>query len=198
MIKAFRRFLIIFLLFLASSAVLFLVCPEVYAAEKLSAGRKLWDNIMLWVNFGILVFFFIKYAKKPLMDFLRGVRSKIAKDLNTNEEKLDDVKSVMSVETEKLETIDAHIESIRQSIIEMGKKEKEKIVAQAKLTAERMIEEAKAYSGYQLTKAKKALSDEMVDIAVSIAKNKLKKGISEEDDERLISRFILELDKSKQ
>jgi F-type H+-transporting ATPase subunit b len=176
----------------------FFFCPDAFAAEKMSSGRRLWDNIMLWVNFGILVFFFLKYARKPLVDFLRGVRDKIKKDLDTIEKHFKDAESQMKAESAKIDEIEQHIETIRQNIIEMGKKEKEKLVEEARITAERMIEDAKAYSGYQLAKARRQLSDEMVDIAISMVKERLIKGISEQDNEKLINQFIANLDTSKQ
>jgi F-type H+-transporting ATPase subunit b len=170
---------------------------DAFAAEKLSSGRRLWDNIMLWVNFGILVFFFLKYARKPLMDFLRGIRDKIKKDLDTIEKQFESAESQMNAESAKIEEIDQHIEALRQNIIEMGKKEKERIIEQAKQTAKRMIEDAEAYSGYQLAKARKELSDKMVDIAISMVKERLVMGISEQDNEKLINQFIVDLNASK-
>jgi F-type H+-transporting ATPase subunit b len=194
--RSYGKFL--YMTILVSSIYVFFFCPDVFAAEKVSTGRRLWNNIMLWVNFGILVFFFLKYARKPLMDFLRGVRDKIKKDLDTIEKRFKDAESKMKAESAKIDEIEQYIETIRQNIIELGKKEKEKIVDEAKITAERMIEDAKAYSGYQLAKARKELSDEMVDIAISMVKEKLKKGLSEQDDEKLINQFIAELSTSKQ
>ena len=132
------------------------------------------------------------------MDFFRGVTDKIKKDLDTIEKQFKDAESQMKAETAKIDEIEQYIATIRQNIIELGKKEKEKIVEEAKITAERMIEDAKAYSGYQLAKARKKLSDEMVEIAISMVKERLIKGISEQDDEKLIDQFIADLGASKQ
>ncbi len=196
--RSYGKFLYMTILVSCISLYVFFFCPDAFAAEKMSSGRRLWDNIMLWVNFGILVFFFLKYARKPLMDFLLGIRDKTKKDLDTIENQFKDAESRMKAESAKIEEIEQHIETIRQNIIEMGKKEKEKIIEQAKITAKRMIEDAKTYSGYQLAKARKELSDEMVDIAVSMVKERLVKGISEQDNEKLINQFIADLGTSKQ
>ena len=40
------------------------------ASEEASGGRTIYHTVMLFVNFGILVYLFLKYAKKPLMNFL--------------------------------------------------------------------------------------------------------------------------------
>ena len=46
-------------------ALIGLSASDVFAMEESGKGRIIWNNIMLWINFGILVFIFIKYARKP-------------------------------------------------------------------------------------------------------------------------------------
>ena len=196
--RSYGNFLYMTSLVMGFFFAVFLICPDALANEKLSPGRRLWDNTMLWVNFGILVFFFLKYARKPLMDFLRGVRDKTKKDLDTIEKQFKDAEAQMKAEAAKIDEIEQHIETIKENIIELGKKEKEKIIEQAKMTAERMIEDAKAYSGYRLAKARKELSDAMVDMAISMVRERLEKGISDHDNEVIVNRFITDLGSSKQ
>jgi len=54
---------------------------EVLAADELSLGRKLWDNSLLFINLESC-FPFLKYGRKPLVDYLRGVRKDVESDLN--------------------------------------------------------------------------------------------------------------------
>ena len=103
-------------------------CPDSFAAGETSQGRTLWDNIMLIVNFGILVFFFLKYGRIPLMDFLRGQKKRVEGELNEVNVQFKDVKTLMEEEAEKLEDIDKLIEEIKKNIIKMGKREKENII----------------------------------------------------------------------
>ena len=49
---------------------------EALSAETSGGWRPLYDEILLWFNFGILVFIFIRYGKTPLMNFLRGRKEK--------------------------------------------------------------------------------------------------------------------------
>ena len=79
----------------------------------------------------------------------------------------------------------------------MGEKEKQKIIAQAKISAEKMVEDAKSYASFQMDKARKQLSDEMVDIAISMVEERLAKEISKEDNENLISDFLVNLEATK-
>ncbi|NQT56620.1 MAG: ATP synthase F0 subunit B [Desulfobacteraceae bacterium] len=148
---------------------------------------------MLFVNFAILVFLFLKFAKKPLIGYLRGVRDKIKNELDTINGRFNDVKSTLDEEANKLKDIDQRIKEIQENAREIAKREKDKIIEDAKIAAEKMIENAKRYHNYRMALAKKALSDEMVDVAISMVEEKLTKKISEEDNEKLINKFFTDL-----
>jgi F-type H+-transporting ATPase subunit b len=186
------------MLCLASAVWLLLSPHEAFAEDGAGLGRKLWDNIMLWVNFGILVFFFVKYAKKPLMTYLRGVRKKIEENLASINAQMQHAKSLMAVETSKLEGIDQEIKETRERFLEMGRLEKEKIIESGRITAEKMIEDAQAYANYKLATARKEISDELVDMAISMVEDKLMKEVSQEDSDRLVVQFMTDLESSKE
>jgi F0F1-type ATP synthase membrane subunit b/b' len=170
---------------------------DAFADGGTSSGRRLWNNIMLWVNFGILVFFFMKFAKKPLLDYLRSVREKIEENLNTLNRDVRVARSSVEAENQKLQEIEAHLEEIKARITEIGRAEKERIVESGRVTAQEMIENAKAYANYRLSVAKKKISDEMVDTAVAMAADRLRKSISPEDSDQLVAKFFTDLEASK-
>ena len=170
---------------------------DAFAAQKTSEGRKLYNTIMLFVNFGILAFLFIKYARKPLVNFLKGESSKIAEDLDSIDEQLKKARSALSIEEEKFSGTEERMQKIKADIIELGHSEKEKIVENAKQTADKMIEDTKRKSEYKLEEAKKMLGTEVMDIAISVAKEKIQKEISPEDDEALFNQFLSNLDSIK-
>ena len=171
--------------------------PWAEAAQEMTEGRRLYDTIMLWVNFGILVALFLKFARKPLMDALRGVRNKIKGEIDEITQQHNEMKAGRDAEETRLTDIDQHLEEIRVRIIEMGEKEKQKIIDQAKVAAEKMIEDAKAYAQFQMSRARKQLSDEMVDMAISKVEARLKKELSVEDDEKLVLEFLGNLETTK-
>ncbi len=192
-----KKYFLVTSLALVVAAFLLLQCPDAFGAEQSSPGRRLWDNIMLWVNFGILLFFFLKYARKPLIDYLRGVRNGIEEEIDVVNSQHKGVKSAMDSESDKIKDIEERISEIYRRAVEMGRQEKAKIIEQAKIGAEKTIQDAKTYSIYRMEMAKKALCDEMVDIAIFMVEEKLAKGISEEDNDKLINQFVTELDASK-
>ncbi len=181
--------LICFLLILFATAFIVLFCSDALAVESVSKGRRLWNNIMIWVNFGILVFLFIKFAKKPLMGFLHGERDKIERKIGVIEDQVREARSLMEKEADNLKDMNRRIDEIREHILEIGQREKNKIIEKAEATASQMIEGAKKEADYKLEKAKKRFGEEMLETAVSIAVDRLKQGISPEDNEEIIDGF---------
>jgi F-type H+-transporting ATPase subunit b len=179
---------LIFVLFIAFDA---------FASEEASGGRTIYHTIMLFVNFGIFVFLFIKYAKKPLMNFLRSERKSVEKQINDLTNKKQGAQSQRDAEAEQLKDIDQIIEELRSSILEMGEREKEKIIQQGKALAEKMIQDAETYSENRIIAARKELSEEMVDMALSMAKEKLLQNMTDKDNENLVGHFITSLKTTK-
>jgi F-type H+-transporting ATPase subunit b len=132
------------------------------------------------------------------MDFLNNERQKREERLNHINAQFEAAKEAMDAEAAKLDNITEYIKKVRENIIEIAKREKEKIVEDAKHTAAKMIKDAEAYSVYQLAKAKRVLSNEMVDLAISVVEEKLKKGITEQDNEILVNRFLTDIEISKE
>jgi F-type H+-transporting ATPase subunit b len=181
----------VFVFFILSLGAWVLVnSPECVAAEQMPPWRKSYDIVMLWVNFGILVVLFVKFARKPLMDALRGVHDRLKEEIDGISRQHRKIKSSMDTEEAKLGEIQQHLDEIRVRIMEMGEKEKQKIIEQAKVTAEKMIVDARAYARFQMSRARKQMSDEMVDLAVTMVEEKLKEEISAEDNETLVNEFL--------
>ena len=188
---------VLLFLILSLGVCVLVSCPEVCAAQETPSWRKPYDIIMLWINFGILVVLFIKFARKPLMDALRGVHDRIKEEIDGIKRQHQNVQGSMDTEELKLKEIQQHLDEIRVRIIEMGEKEKQKIIDQAKVSAEKMVEDARAYASFQMARARQQLTDEMVDLAVSMVEEKLHEEISLEDNERLVDDFLGNLSTAK-
>lgn len=178
------------LLSLGIAIILLMSGDEVFAAETTSTARRVWDTILLLINFGVLVFVFIKFGKKPLMDFLRGRRHEIKENLDSLDSKRQDARSRMSIEEQKLGGIEDRTQEIREAIIQAGQKAKEEIIEQGKREAAHMLEKAQANATYRLANAKKALRKELLDIVLSLLQEKLRENLTSEDHEKLIEQFI--------
>ena len=185
------------LLSFASLTFVLFFAFDTSASEGVSGGRTISHTIMLFVNFGIFAFLFFKYAKKPLMNFLRSERESVENQINELTDKQQGIQSQRDAEAEQLKDIDRIIEELRNSILEMGEREKEKIIQQGKSLAEKMIRDAEAYSENRIIAARQELSEEMVDMALSMTKEKLLKNMTDKDNDNLVGQFITNLQTTK-
>ena len=175
--------------FLCYIAVLLVVYFTVrYAAEE-GSRKALWSDIMLFVNFGILVFFYIRFAQKPLVNFLKGQGSKIGEQLQNIEAEVKDARSRMEAESARLKDIDENLAGITESIIAAGAREKESIIGRAQAVADKMVSDAKKEAEFKMMAAKKRFSEEMLDAAIKITAESIKQNITREDDEKLVMAF---------
>ena len=64
-----------------------LLGSEASAADNSGNWRPVFDLVMRWLNFGIIVFILIKYARTPIKDFLLSRREEVAREIENIEEK---------------------------------------------------------------------------------------------------------------
>ena len=115
---------------------------EALSAETSGGWRPLYDEILLWFNFGIIVFIFIRYAKTPLMNFLRGRKEKLKQEIEGLEEKkeasADKIKEIYQV----LDKSEDRFAVIKARIVEQGEKKKQAIIAAGQQQSKMMLKDA--------------------------------------------------------
>ena len=86
------------------------------AADEAGGFRATYDLVMKWVNFGILVVLFLKFGKKPLMEFLRGRKSEIAQEIGKIEAEREKVAETLLEAKRALEASEQRLDEIRRRI----------------------------------------------------------------------------------
>ena len=181
----FKSFVFLFLLLTADTA---------FAAGNDQGWRATYDEVMIWVNFGILVFLFFKYAKTPLMSFLRTQSDALTRDIEGLEESKNKSDQRNKELLEELEKRDAHIDEIKKRIILEGEKEREKIISDAKFQSEAMLKDARQRMANQIRQAKTKLQHEILDEVISVAMERLPREITEEDNNALLDNYFAALE----
>jgi len=171
------------------AAVLLVVNIVFFAAEEPSKVTELYYALMLWVSFGVLAFLYMKLANKPLKKFLKGQGNIISEQLKAIEDDVNKARSILDEESSRLKSIDDKIDKITQNILAVGKRERENIIEKAKYLADKMVEDAKSEAAFKMENAKKRFSEDMLELAVSLAVEKLRDDMTSEDDENLILSF---------
>ncbi|MDY6905965.1 MAG: ATP synthase F0 subunit B [Thermodesulfobacteriota bacterium] len=180
---------------LLTGFVSLLCCSSLPALASEAAGdghawRPLYDQIMMYVNFGILVFLIVRFGKRPFQNFLQSKHDEVVEEIKSLEEKKEKMKAEAKETEEKVAAGDRHIQRIKSRIIEEGERVKQSIIDDAKTQGEFMIAESRKKAGSRFREARQAFRAELIDQAVAIAADRLPQALQAEDRDRMLSTFI--------
>lgn len=176
--------------FIITLCLFFLSSSIVFAAGGLAPGNTLKDWIWRIVNFAILAFILVKFAGKPLKDFLRQRKELIEKSLKEAQEAKELAAKALSEIEERLKLKDKEIEDIILSAKTSGEREKERLIEEGNKLSQKIIEQAKTNIDYEIKKAKEIIREEAVDAAIKLAEEKIKTRLTKEDQKKLLKESI--------
>ena len=91
---------------------------------------------------------------------------------------------------ERLANLDLEIKRLRQTLIEEGEREKERIITEAQQIGEKIKEQARLTAQQELKMAKRRVQDETASMTIELAEELLKKHLTPKDHERLVDDYI--------
>jgi F-type H+-transporting ATPase subunit b len=163
---------------------------DAHAAEGSSNWRPVYNLIMRWINFGIIVFVVYKYARKPFMNFLRGQKEKVAGEIDELETRKNEMVARINRTQKDIEESDVRFAELKERIIRQGEKKKAEIIESAQKHGKSMIEDAKRRIDTHILQAKNAFRSELIDRAVAVALERLPGQITPEDNEKFTREFL--------
>ncbi len=163
---------------------------DAFAAEKSSNWRPMYDLIMRYINFGIIVFVIIKYGKTPIMNFLRGQKEKLAKEIKRLENEKDDVASQLKEMIKTIDESEERFEELKERIVSQGEKKKAEIIQTAQAQSESMIVDAKRRIESHFIQTKNDFRAELIDNAIDLALERFPKEMTPEDNEKFTREFL--------
>ena len=175
---------------IAFSLSFILTAIDVLAAENPSNWRPFFDLVMMWLNFGIFAFIIVKYSRKPLVNFLKGQKEKVDLNINRIEEKKEKIAAEVKVAYDTLDENKMRMQKLKERIILQGERRKQEIVDNALAESRIMLKEAQWRIDDQIFKARKALQEELVDMAVSMASKRLPAEITSADNQKFVDQFL--------
>jgi F-type H+-transporting ATPase subunit b len=163
---------------------------EALAAESSAGWRSTYDLVMRWVNFAILVFVIVKFARLPLKNFLSGKGQEISLQIRRLEdEKNQLVQRVRQAENE-LEDSTGRLAEIKERIVQSGERRKQEILAEAHQESQIIMANAKRKIEGRLIQAQSVLRAEMIDAAADLALEKLPGLVTAEDNQKLLQSYM--------
>lgn len=176
----------------ATVALLLVAMPALASGGEghADAGELLTDFLWRLLNFSVLIAMLVYFVTKPIRNGLTERRESIAKALEEAEAAKVAAEAKFAEYDAKLDRAEAEIEGIAAELKREGEQERERIIAQAKETAEKIRKEAEQSASLEVARAQTELRAEAARLAVSLAEELLTKGFTEQDQSRLLDEYM--------
>jgi len=184
---------LVLFLFTAAAAILLVYFSEnrAFAAENTTSNwRSIYDVVLMWVNFGILVFVIIKFGKTPLMNFLHGRKIELTIELEQLEEQKQNIDGKVKDINKKIKESDIRLDELKEKSVRKGEKERQKIIEEAHLQSKLMLEDSKRKADNHIKQAKLAFRSELIDAAFDLATQRIPSVITDKDNDKLTNLYI--------
>ena len=163
---------------------------DALAAEKSSGWRPMYDLILRWINFGIIVFLIVKYGKTPIMNFLRGQKDKLAQEIDRLENEKEDAKAKIKETLKTVDESEVRFSELKDRIIRQGEKKKTEIIESAQNQSKLMLEDGKRRINTYFLQAKNEFRAELIDRAMDMAMEQLPGEITPQDNDKFTRLFL--------
>ena len=145
------------------------------------------------VNFGILAGVLVYFLRSPLATYLNDRGTQIRGDLvNAAETKNTAAAQIEEIER-KMKSLPAELEALRAQGAQEIAAEEARIRTAAALERERLLEQARREIDLQVKMAERELVSHAAELAVSVATERIKKNITDDDQQRLVDRYVQQL-----
>ncbi|KIH77839.1 F-type H+-transporting ATPase subunit b [Geoalkalibacter ferrihydriticus] len=159
------------------------------------AATLLKDFLYRVLNFAVLIAILAFFITRPLKKALAGRRETLAKELEEAQKARDTAEAKFAEYDRKLQDATAEIEQLQAEIRREGELERDKILANARNMAEKMAQDAENAAAQEVAKARRQLRQEAAALAISLARDLLKKNFNEADQKRLVDEYMEKMQK---
>ena len=175
-------------LLLAGAAAL--IPAAAWAAEGGGDWRPTYDLIMRWVNFLILVFVIVKFGRAPLRSFLTGQKDTITREIQEMEASRQAAQAKIKEIKQQLEEISTRMEDMKTRVVAQGERRKQEIIETAQNESRILLESAKEKIAGRINASRQGVREEMVDIAIQLAMEKLPQKITATDNDGFVDQYL--------
>jgi F-type H+-transporting ATPase subunit b len=169
------------------------------AAAKEASGEEHDANggwgatIAKTVNFAILVGVLVYFLRAPLTAYLTGRISKVREDLVTSQQTRETAARQLAEIDAKLKALPLEIEALKQRGAEDIVAERKRIEEAAEAERQRLLEQTRREIDMRLRVARRDLLELTADRAVRVARERIAKSITAEDQARLVDRYAAQM-----
>lgn len=147
------------------------------------------------INFTLLLFILRAVAYKPVLKMLSDRKQKIQESLEYAERVKREAADQQKEFDRKLEEARRQAQSAATAAAQVGEKEREVIVAQAREEARKLIEQAKGQIEYERKQMMSDLREEVVRLSLLAAQHVVSRSLDDQAHRQLVSDFLAQSDK---
>jgi F-type H+-transporting ATPase subunit b len=145
------------------------------------------------VNFGILAGSLVYLLRSPFAAYLANRDAQIRSDLvNAAELKQAAAAQIDDIDR-KMKALPGELEALRRQGLEEIAAEEARIQAAAAAERDRLLEQARREIALQVKVAERELVSHAAELAVGVATERIKKNITDDDQQRLVDRYVQQL-----
>ena len=172
--------------------LVFCLAGAVQASSGGEGGTKGWvaTDTYRVMNFAVLAIALFLLLRKPVTQALDARIKGIKDQLGELETRKKEAEKQLADYSEKLTQLDQEAERLIAEYIRQGNEAKEKILAEARLAADRLEEQARRNIEHEFKTAKAKLQEEVLDKAMAQAEAMIKAKITAEDQEKLVDEYL--------
>ncbi len=163
------------------------------AHETEGQGRGIVDVIARAVNFAIFAGLLVYFLRSPIRKYLTDRGDQVRGDLVSAAEMRQSAAAQIEEIDRKMKALPGELETLRAQGGEAIAAEEARIGAAAAAERNRLLEQTRREIDLQVKVAERELVSHAADLAVGVASERIKKTITDEDQKRLIDRYVQQL-----
>jgi len=164
-----------------------------HAEGGAAAEESPWAVVFRWVNFALLFGGLGYLLRKPAGDFFEGRRKEIADGLDRASHAEQNAQTRMTDIEQRLNRLSSDIAALRTEAERESGFERERIIAEARREVDRVVEQSRQEIERAARSAEREIKEGLADLVVDRAGNALRTSMTEDDQKRVIVRFIKKL-----
>jgi F0F1-type ATP synthase membrane subunit b/b' len=155
------------------------------------------DVVARLFNFGVLVGALVYFLKAPIAGHLRARSAQIRQDLLAAAEMRRSATAQLDEVQQKLNALPAELAALKTRGEEDVQAEKQRIAEAAALERERLLDQTRREIEMRLRMARRELTEYAAALAVSVARERITRTITPDDQLRLVDRYTTQLKEAR-
>jgi F-type H+-transporting ATPase subunit b len=181
---------------LAPAAILALAPSVAFAATGGEQGGG-WTFFWQVLNLALLVGVLVWFGRAPVRQYFSDRRHRVRESLDSSARLLAEAEARLADWQQKLARLDDEIAATRETTRLLAEAERERIVAEASASAERIRRDAGLAVEQEVRRARTMLRAEAAELALELAGRLLREELTADDRERLVAEFVERIERTQ-